>query len=161
MTCIDPFLNIDNNDHRYLLQNGEESNFDYNISKCKNTEKIKVYKTSSDNFFSMAASKYNFIYVDGCREPDFIKRDMENSFNVLEKGGIMWMNGYDDGGCDGYGSCDGGGCDGYGSCGGGGCDGYGSCDSTVIKKVMDDFLNKYKGDYDVIHSGYQLAIRRK
>jgi hypothetical protein len=152
LTCIDPFLNIDNNDHRYLLQNGEESNFDYNISRCKNTEKIKVYKTSSDNFFSMAASTYNFIYVDGCREPDFIKRDMENSFNVLEKGGIMWMNGYDDGSYDGYG----GGCDGYGS-----CDGYGGCDGAIIKKVMDDFLNKYKGEYDVIHSGYQLAIRRK
>jgi hypothetical protein len=65
---------------------------------------------------------------------------MENSFNVLEKGGIMWMNGYDDGGCDGYGS---------------------GCDGAIIKKVMDDFLNKYKGEYDVIHSGYQLAIRRK
>ena len=168
LTCIDPFLNIDNNDHRYLLQNGEESNFDYNISMCKNTEKIKVYKTSSDNFFSTTRSTrstYNFIYVDGCREPDFIKRDMENSFNVLEKGGIMWMNGYDDGscdggGCDGYGGCDGGGCDG-GGCDGGGCDGYGGCDGAIIKKVMDDFLNKYKGEYDVIHSGYQLAIRRK
>lgn len=153
LTCVDPFLNIDNNDHSYLLQNGAELNFDYNISQCKNTEKITVYKTTSDNFFKMNAKTFNvktfnaktfnFIYVDGCREPDFIRRDMDNSFNVLEKGGIMWMNGYDDGGY-GYGSCD------------------GTCDGSddVIKKVMDDFLDKYAGQYVVIHKGYQLAIKK-
>ena len=32
---------------------------------------------------------YNFIYNDGCHEPEFIKRDMENSFVCLEKNGIM------------------------------------------------------------------------
>lgn len=138
LTCVDPFLHIDNNDHSYLLQNGAELNFDYNISNCKNTEKITVYKTTSDNFFKMNAKTFNFIYVDGCREPDFIRRDMDNSFNVLEKGGIMWMNGYDDGG---YGTCD------------------GTCDD-VIKKVMDDFLDKYAGQYVVIHKGYQLAIKK-
>lgn len=149
LTCVDPFLHIDNNDHSYLLQNGAELNFDYNISQCKNTEKITVYKTTSDNFFKMNAKTFNvktfnaktfnFIYVDGCREPDFIRRDMDNSFNVLEKGGIMWMNGYDDGGY-GYGTCDG--------------------SDDVIKKVMDDFLDKYTGQYVVIHKGYQLAIKK-
>lgn len=141
LTCVDPFLNIDNNDHGYLLQNGAELNFDYNISKCKNTEKITVHKTTADNFFITNVKTFNFIYVDGCREPDFIKRDMENAFSVLEKGGIMWMNGYDDGG--------------YGS-------GSGSCDGSddVIKKVMDDFLDKYVGQYVVVHKGYQLAIRK-
>jgi len=139
LTCVDPFLNIDNNDHKYLLQNGEELNFDYNISKCKNTEKITIHKMTADDFFIMtakaakAAKTFNFIYVDGSREPDLIKRDMENSFSVLEKQGIMWMNGYDDGG-------------------------YG--DGDVIKKVMDDFLDKYAGQYIVVHKGYQLAIRR-
>ena len=151
LTCVDPFLNIDNNDHKYLLQNGEELNFDYNISKCKNTEKITIHKMTADDFFIMtakaaktakatkatkaakAAKTFNFIYVDGSREPDLIKRDMENSFSVLKKQGIMWMNGYDDGG-------------------------YG--DGDVIKKVMDDFLDKYAGQYVVVHKGYQLAIRR-
>jgi hypothetical protein len=142
LTCVDPFLNIDNNDHKYLLQNGEELNFDYNISKCKNTEKITIHKMTADDFFIMTAKAakaaktakaFNFIYVDGSREPDLIKRDMENSFSVLEKQGIMWMNGYDDGG-------------------------YG--DGDVIRKVMDDFLDKYAGQYIVVHKGYQLAIRR-
>jgi predicted O-methyltransferase YrrM len=143
LTCVDPFLNIDNNDHGYLLQNGEELNFDYNISKCKNTKKITVHKMTADDFFmlaALAALAFNFIYIDGCQEPDFIKRDMENAFRVLKKGGIMWMNGYDDGGYGGDGSYK------------GGCD--------VIKKVMDDFLDKYAGQYVVVHKGYQLAIRK-
>jgi predicted O-methyltransferase YrrM len=35
LTCVDPFLNINNNDHSQFLQNNEELNFDYNISHCK------------------------------------------------------------------------------------------------------------------------------
>ena len=62
--------------------------------------------------------------------PDFIKRDMESSFNVLEKNGIMWM------------------------------DDYGGGDSIRIKNTMDTFLQKYNGQYKLIHQGYQLAIKK-
>jgi predicted O-methyltransferase YrrM len=96
LTCVDPFLTIDNNDHSYLLQNNEELNFDYNISNCKNIERITIHKTTSDIFFKNNNKRYNFIYIDGCREHDFIQRDMENSFNVLENNGIIWMNIYDE-----------------------------------------------------------------
>ena len=137
LTCVDPFLNIDNNDHSNLLQNNEELNFDYNISNCKNTEKITIHKITSDVFFEdkdnakdTDNTTYNLIYIDGCHEPDFIQRDMENSFRFLEKGGIMWMDDY-----------------------GGGNDGS-------IKKTMDEFLVKYEGQYELIHKGYQLAIKK-
>ena len=130
LTCVDPFLHIDNNDHRQLLLNGEEFNFDYNISNCKNTDKITIYKITSDNFFENNNKIYNFIYIDGCREPDFLKRDMENTFNFLAKDGIMWLNDYYDGG------------------------------NGDSKRVIDDFLEKYIGYYIVIHKGYQLAIRK-
>jgi len=52
---------------------------------------------------------------------------MENSFNVLEKNGIMWM------------------------------DDYGSGE---IKNTMNKFLEKYNGQYELIHSCYQLAIKK-
>jgi predicted O-methyltransferase YrrM len=130
LTCVDPFLNTDNNDHSIFLQNGEEMNFDNNISKCKNTDKITIYKITSDSFFENNNKTYNFIYIDGCHEPDFIKRDMENSFTVLEKNGIMWM------------------------------DDYGGGDGIKIKNIMNNFLEKYNGQYEVIHSGYQLAIKK-
>ena len=130
LTCVDPFLTIDNNDHSYLLQNNEELNFDYNISNCKNKDKITIYKTTSDNFFENNNKTYNFIYIDGCHEPDFIQRDMENSFKFLEKDGIMWMDDYRGG------------------------------DGVIIKNKMDNFLEKYIGQYVVIHNGYQIAIKK-
>ena len=130
LTCVDPFLTIDNNDHINYLQNNQEMNFDFNMSICKNIDKIKIHKITSDIFFENNNNLYNFIYIDGCHEPDFIKRDMENSFKFLEKNGIMWMNDYMGG------------------------------DGIKIRNVMDTFLEKYKGQYELIHKGYQLAIKK-
>ena len=130
LTCVDPFLTIHNNDHSNFLQNNEEMNFDFNVSVCKNVDKIIIYKITSDAFFEKNNKKFNFIYIDGCHEPDYIKRDMENSFNILEKNGIMWM------------------------------DDYGGGDGIQIKNTMDTFLKKYSGQYELIHKGYQLAIRK-
>jgi len=56
-----------------------------------------IYKITSDEFFANNLNTFNFIYVDGCHEPEYIKRDLENSFAVLEDGGIMWMDDYDGG----------------------------------------------------------------
>jgi predicted O-methyltransferase YrrM len=130
LTCVDPFLKIDTNDHAQFLQNNEEHNFDYNISHCNHTEKITVHKITSDNFFTSNKKTYTFIYIDGSHECDFITRDMENSFAVLEKNGIMWM------------------------------DDYGGGDGIQIKQTMNAFLDKYKGQYIIINSGYQLAIKK-
>ena len=130
LKCIDPFLTINNNDHSQFLANNEEKNFDFNISNCKNFHKITIHKITSDIFFEDNNQTYNFIYIDGCHEPDFIKRDMENSFNVLEKNGIMWM------------------------------DDYGGGDGVQIKNTMDTFLEKYNGQFELIHKGYQLAIKK-
>ena len=129
LTCVDPFLNIDN-DHSEFLQNNEEMNFDFNMSICKNSDKIKIHKTTSDIFFENNNNFYNFIYIDGCHEENFIMRDMENSFKFLEKNGIMWMDDYMGG------------------------------DGIKIRNVMDTFLEKYKGQYELIHKGYQLAIKK-
>ena len=130
LTCVDPFLNIENNDHKTFLKNNEEMNFDFNISTCKNSNKIIVHKITSDDFFKNNTSTFNFIYIDGCHEPEFIKRDIENSFSVLEKNGIMWM------------------------------DDYGGGNGIDIKNTMNKFLEKYKGQYAIIHTGYQLAIKK-
>jgi predicted O-methyltransferase YrrM len=130
LTCVDPFLSINNNDHKQFLQNNEEINFDFNISICKNSDRIIINKTTSDIFFENNNQTYNFIYIDGCHKPDFIKRDMENSFNILEKNGIMWM------------------------------DDYGGGDGIQIKNTMNEFLEKYRCQYELIHIGYQLAIKK-
>jgi len=130
LTLVDPFLNISTNDHSNFLQNNEELNFDFNISNCKNKEKIKINKITSDTFFENNKQTFNFIYIDGCHEPDFIIRDMENSFKVLEPNGIMWM------------------------------DDYGGGDGIQIRDSMNSVLEKLKGNFELIHKNYQLAIRK-
>ena len=94
MTCVDPFMKTEHNDHEVYLQNNEEANFDHNISICNNANKITVHKITSDEFFKSNTDTYNFIYIDGCHYPDFISRDMDNSFRALEVNGIMWMDDY-------------------------------------------------------------------
>jgi predicted O-methyltransferase YrrM len=130
LTCIDPFLKIENNDHKELLLENAEENFDYNISICKNSSKIIIKKITSDEFFKNNTNIYNFIYIDGCHEPEFIKRDMLNSFKILEKGGVMWM------------------------------DDYGGGDGVSIRNAMDNILESLNGQFKLIHKGYQLAIQK-
>lgn len=130
LTCVDPFLTIDTNDHRMYLQNNQELHFDYNTSVCKNSQKITIHKTTSDKFFETNTKTFNFIYIDGCHEPDFIKRDMENSFKCLEKGGIMWM------------------------------DDYSNQSNHEIKNTMNRFLEQHKDEYELLHMNYQLAIKK-
>ena len=88
------------------------------------------YKITSDIFFENNNKTYNFIYIDGCHDTEYIKNDMENAFNILEKNGIIWM------------------------------DDYGGGDGIQIRNTMNSFLKKYMGRYELIHLGYQLAIRK-
>jgi predicted O-methyltransferase YrrM len=130
LTCVDPFLTISTNDHKTFLENNEEKTFDFNLSVCRNGNKITVHKVTSDEFFKTNDKTYNFIYIDGCHKVDFIARDMENSFKCLEKNGIMWM------------------------------DDYVSGSGSQIEHTMNTFLAKHRREYELIHSGYQLAIRK-
>lgn len=130
LICVDPFMKIENNDHKQFLQNNEEQNFDFNISNCNNSDKITIRKVISDKFFETNDKCFNFIYIDGCHEPDFIIRDMNNSFKCLIKDGIMWM------------------------------DDYGGGDGIQIKNAMNSFLEEHKGKYEIINKEYQLAIKK-
>jgi predicted O-methyltransferase YrrM len=89
LTCVDPFMTIDTNDHKEFFANNEELNFDYNIKNCKNSDKIRVEKITSDSFFKTNIKTFDFIYIDGCHLCDFVTRDMENSFSVLKVNGLV------------------------------------------------------------------------
>ena len=86
----------------------------------------------SDEYFKNNKKTYNFIYIDGCHEPEYIKNDIQNSFNVIEDGGIIWLDDY------------------------GGNTSTGKC-----KDVIDTVLNNYKNKYEIIHKSYQLGFKVK
>ncbi len=131
LTCVDPFLTIDNNDHAGLISNQTEEYFDHNIRSCQHPDRVTVHKIISDAFFPQNKATYDIIYIDGCHEVDFVKRDMENSFAVLRPGGIMWMDDYLGG------------------------------DKIQIKAVMDAFVQAHESELEIIYKDYQLAIRRR
>lgn len=131
LDCVDPFVLSGTNSKitTTCVTSDTELMFRKNINLSKNSKKITFHKMTSDDFFLTNKKLFNFIYIDGCHELEFIINDMENSFKCLEQNGIMWMDDY----------------------GGGG---------GKIKIYMDRFLEKYKGQYNIIHKNYQLAIRK-
>jgi predicted O-methyltransferase YrrM len=130
LQCVDPYMKLENNDHKELLSNKEEENFDYNMKQCKYQEKITIDKITSDEFFEKNQKTYTFIYIDGSHVCEQIYKDMTHSWNVLEKKGIMWM------------------------------DDYGGGDGIQIKQTMEKWLEENIGQYEIIHIGYQLAIQK-
>jgi len=130
LVCVDPFMRLETNDHAHLLQSDEESNFDYNITHCKHSDKITIHKITSDAFFETNERKFSFIYIDGSHECNTVKRDIANAFRCLELRGIMWM------------------------------DDYLGDDGVSIKTAMDTALSTLQGHYELLHKGYQLAIRK-
>lgn len=133
LDCVDPFIESGTNSEitSKYINNTIFENFVHNISISKNFSKITFHRMMSDDFFKKNNKFFNFIYIDGCHEPEYITRDMENSFSVLEKNGIMWMDDY-----------------------------KGGDYPNLCKIPIDTFLEKHLGEYIIIHKGYQLAIKK-
>ena len=136
LDCVDPFY-ITGTKEGITSENitsETESRFKDNIAKSTNSRKISFFKMTSDEFFSGLDDSvtYDFIYIDGCHEPDFIRNDINNSFRVIVEGGVIWMDDY----------------------------GGGSPPGTV-REVIDTELEKKRKQYEfeIIHKNYQLAIR--
>lgn len=128
LTLVDPFSTIADNDHtKYNLLEAEK-NFDYNLSICKNKNKIDIQKITSDKFFENNKKKFDFIYIDGSHECEQIKKDMDNAYKILNEKGIMWMDDYL-GGDQG---------------------------NTDIKDTMDSWIQSH--NCEIIFQGYQIAI---
>jgi predicted O-methyltransferase YrrM len=93
LDCVDPF---DQSDSTTPLTENTEHLFNYNIANCKYPHKINVHKMYSNDFFSKSKEldSYDFIYIDGSHVPEDVVNDMVNSFALLKKGGIIWMDDY-------------------------------------------------------------------
>lgn len=136
LVCVDPFFDsgtVDGITTLYVNQN-VKNRFLNNISKSKNFDKVSHHCNTSDDFFANNNNTFNFIYVDGCHNPEYVKRDVNNAFKVLEKNGILWMDDYL----------------------------YGNRieHNGTPKDVIDQFLLEYTGKYEILHKAYQIAIRK-
>lgn len=136
LICVDPFFNSGTVDGITSLYVNEEvkNRFLNNISKSKNFNKITHHCNTSDNYFITNKITFNFIYIDGCHNPEYVKRDINNAFKFLETNGILWMDDYL----------------------------YGSRKEHKgrPKDVIDQFLKENEGKYEIIYKEYQIAIRK-
>lgn len=51
-----------------------------------------IYPESSDIFFNKNTAKYDLIFIDGLHHADQVERDIINSWNALNKGGIILLH---------------------------------------------------------------------
>lgn len=136
LICVDPFTT---DDKTTPVTNETYKMFCRNIAKNPNPRhqarngEVSVYVQTSDDYFnSSLICDFHFIYIDGSHEIQQIYRDMTNSLKRLRYDGIMWMDDYL-GGSDG---------------------------NRDIKNIMDKFVEEHKSELEIIHSGYQLGIKR-
>lgn len=53
---------------------------------------IHVFRQKSDDFFEMNKTRFDLIFIDGLHEYDQVKRDLENSLQILTPGGIIMLH---------------------------------------------------------------------
>ena len=140
LVCIDPFFDSGTVDGitTLFVDQDVKNRFLTNISKSKNCNKITHHCITSDDFFMKIRHNsiytFNFIYIDGCHNPEYVQRDVNNAFKILEKNGILWMDDY--------------------------LYGKREVHTGTPKDVIDHFLEENKGKYEIIYKKYQIAIRK-
>ena len=86
ITCVDTFEGSDEHDEINFQKVHE--NCSNNLNQLKNINTTLI-KSTSDNFFSQNKLNFNVIYIDGSHFCEDVKRDFVNSYNCLEKNGIL------------------------------------------------------------------------
>ncbi len=96
--CVDIWERVQEEYNENINFNDIEKNFDINTKNYSNIFKIKKY---SDEFFLENDKTFDVIYVDGHHLAEQVYKDAVNSWNVLNKKGLIifddyiWKN-YDD-----------------------------------------------------------------
>ena len=65
-----------------------ENKYDQDLGKYFNNKLIK-YKGTSDDFFKNNKETFDFIYIDGHHEKEYVERDAINSLNCINETGII------------------------------------------------------------------------
>ena len=130
MTCVDPF---DADNPTTIQEKGGDYTkrlFLENISKSKNHEKIELVELYSNEFYKTNDKTFNFIYIDGSHLVEDIAHDFVKCLEILEPGGIMWMDDYLWG------------------------------DGVTIRDCVDRLFNENKDKVEIIFKRYQIGFRK-
>ena len=90
--CVDTWSGSDEHDNFDF--SSIEKNFDLNTSIFQSINRLKKFKMTSNEFFLNNAKKYDLIFVDGDHSSAQVKIDINNSWNILNKGGYLILDDY-------------------------------------------------------------------
>jgi predicted O-methyltransferase YrrM len=57
--------------------------------KLRNYYQVEILKMSSDEAVKLLPNNMDFIYIDGDHDYEFVKKDIENYYKKLRKGGVL------------------------------------------------------------------------
>lgn len=88
--CIDPYLSgYDDED------SASQGDREYDMHTAKNllsrygSRARFIYKTSDQAVDEFSDGIYSIAYIDGCHQPEFVKRDLRNYWPKLTQGGLL------------------------------------------------------------------------
>jgi hypothetical protein len=84
--CVDPWIPY--SEHLNLNFNKIEKNFDKNTKNLN----VKKFKMFSSNFFKNNSENFDLIYIDGSHAAADVLFDAMESYNILNKGGVLFFD---------------------------------------------------------------------
>jgi len=87
---VDPWVDetVGINSQWFTNGNDPEESFNFVLNRFKN-KNVNIVRKTSDDFFETNQIKFDMIYVDGDHHEDAVYRDLKNSYDALEDGGIL------------------------------------------------------------------------
>jgi predicted O-methyltransferase YrrM len=134
LDCVDPFsYDAAPKDARRLDgMQAVKDRFLKNTAKYRNKKRCKHFETHSLEFLQWYTdNRYDLIYIDGCHHPISVIQDLVLSWELLNKNGVMIMD-----------------------------DREWKHAPKTPKVSIEAFLSIYTDNYELLHRGYQVAIRK-
>ncbi|MEO1088755.1 MAG: class I SAM-dependent methyltransferase, partial [Acidobacteriota bacterium] len=134
LTCIDTF---DLQGQSAAVDRGDpltlEARFEHNIASAGGAGRVeKRVGTSGSILPGLEPESLDFAYIDGSHHPRDVLADAVMTWRLLKTGAAVTF--------DDYGSI--------------------SAGELMPRKAIDAFMDCYRGDYELVHKGYQLTLRK-
>ena len=92
VTVVDPYIEYDEMDAVVKNSNMEEVFERFKQNTFNFSERIDIYRNSSEDFFKKNIKKFDIIYIDGSHFYLDVKNDLINSLKIIKKNGIIILD---------------------------------------------------------------------
>jgi hypothetical protein len=94
LTDVDTWEGSDEPEHESLDWNSVEDTYNYRTSFYQESNRLHKKKMTSDEFFRVNETDYDFIYIDGDHTAPSVLKDGINAVKFIKVGGILAFDDY-------------------------------------------------------------------